>query len=919
MILSKFKWSLVLFLFAAVAAFAQEDPDPRLLFTKQPVAAIVVPKGQSATISVEAQKGDEAVSYQWYKYTIVDGGIKERVKIDGATSNTYTTEIFTAKEYRIYSCKAYVGEDSIFSKSVYVAHTGFPMLHVNTPNGVEITSKEVWTTGATISLTNAEDPSWNFSKLKMSIRGRGNSTWTELKKPYSIKLDKRKDIMGMPAHKRWVLLANYFDNTFMRNHLGFYLSEKFNMDYTVRGRFVDLIFNGTYAGFYWLGEAIKVDENRVNISDGYENMPDDVEKDYLIEMNSRFRDSVKFKSSIRNLPYTIVNDDYLVDNMGGITEEGTVRLERFKAKIDNLEKLLYPNCVSGKNTNFCDAPDESYAKIIDVESWAKFWLINEIMDNEELQYPLSCFFTYENKKDLFKAGPVWDLDAGIVTTNYYVKLTNYLYYNALFKSRFFIGTVQKIWNQYISDIDFDSEIAKMRDSLRIGAKMDSVRWGIQSDIAHFGLAVFDKSVDFLQNGLNQKFESVREYVTKTLPAVYIKPLISVVAFNNTYTGKEIIPEVLIADLDHDLKEGRDYDMTYLNNVNVGTAKAIFTAKGDYMGYQEFEFEIYPAQVILSVSNVSKTYGEADPELEYSISGFDGDLEPLYNGIVLSREPGEDVGLYEINVAVDPSLKPNYSVSKWGDPMFEINPYDKKITVTVSGHTDTVEYDGKNHSVCGFDMSSSYDAYSLDFVNHFFGDTCVSGNDAETYPMELFSGDFRNLSANYSNVVFDVTDGGLTILKKEEKAKEETKPSPEEKTEEKTEEKSKEVAKESSTEKTEDKKEEKKTEEKSTDKKVAEKTTEEKKESGEKTEKKDDKKKSSLLASRENLPLLNITVSGRRVQVNGALAGTRYAVFDMQGVVVQTGSVESASFGIPVAKSGVYMVRVGARTQRIQVR
>ena len=913
MFLSKIKWSLVFFLFAAVAAFAQDELDPRLLFTKQPATSIVVPKGQSATLSVEAQKGDEAVSYQWYKYTIVDGGKKDRVKIDGATSNTYTTEIFTTKEIRRYICVAFVGEDSLFSKSVYVAHTGFPMLHVNTPNGVQITSKEVWTTGATISLTNAEDPSWNFSKLKMSIRGRGNSTWNESKKPYSIKLDKRKDIMGMPAHKRWVLLANYFDNSFMRNHLGFYLSEKFNMDYTVRGRFVDLIFNGTYAGFYWLGEAIKVDENRVNISDGYENMPDDVEKDYLIEMNSRFEDSVKFRSSIRNLPYTIVNDDYLVDNMGGITEEGTARLERFKAKIDNLESLLYPSCVSGKNTNYCEAPDESYAKIIDVESWAKFWLINEIMDNEELQYPLSCFFTYENKKDVFKAGPVWDLDAGIVTTNYSVKLTNHLYYNALFKSRLFVGTVQKIWSQYASDIDFDSEIAKMRDSLRTAAKMDSVRWGIQLDIANYGLAVFDESVDFLQNGLNQKFESVKEYVTETLPAVYINPTISFVNFDNKYTGKEIIPEVSITGLDLDLQEGRDYDLTYLNNVNVGTAKVIFTAKGDYIGFQEYEFEIFPAQVYLFASRTSKMYGETDPELKYSISGFEGDMDPLNKGIMLSREPGEEVGSYEINVTVDSALRPNYSVNIMGDRTFEIKPNDKKITVTVTGDADTVEYDGKKHSVCGFDMSSNDDAYSIDFVNH-SGDSCASGKDAKTYPMGLSSGDFKNTSTNYSNVVFDVTDGGLTILEKEEKTKEETNPSSEEKTEEKTEEKveekSKEVAKESSTEKTE---------EKSTDKKVAEKTTEETKESKAKTKKKDDKKKSSSLASREDLPLLNIAVSGRRIQVNGALTGTRYAVFDIQGVVVRTGTVESSSFGIPVAKSGVYMVRVGARTQRIQVR
>ena len=929
MLFAHWKWSLFALLFAAVAALAQDipDPDSRLSFTVHPEAVTVVQKGQSATLSVAAKKGGETVSYQWF--STPDGTKKNAVKIDGATDRTYTTDVFTERGLRYYFCVAFVGEDSLRSQIVAVAHTGFPVLHVNTPNGVNITSKDVWTTGATMSLTDAEDPSWNFSNVKMSIRGRGNSTWFyERKKPYSIKLDKKKEIMGMPAHKRWVLLANYYDNTFMRNRLAFYLSETFKMDYTVRGRFVDLMFNGSYGGFYWLGESIKVDENRVNISDGYENMPDDVEKDYLIEMDSRFEDSVKFRSAHRDLPYVIVNDNYMVDNMGGITEEGTARLERFKAKIDNLEGLLYPSCPSGYNSNFCDPPDESYAEIIDVESWAKFWLINEIMDNEELQYPLSCFFTYENKKDLFKAGPVWDFDAGIVTTNYSVKLDKHLYYNALFKSRRFVAAVQKAWSDYAPGIDLDAEIARMRDSLRTAAKLDSVKWGIQHDIVQYGMAVFDESVDFLQNGLSKKMESVRKYVTETLPDVYIKPIISVFTFENRYTGKEVIPEVSVIDLDHDLKEGRDYDLTYLNNVNVGTAKVVFTAKGDYVGYQEFEFEILPAQVSLFVSNVSKMYGETDPELKYSIGGFSGDMEPLNKGIALSREPGEDVGSYRISVTADPALEPNYSVSVMNSGMFTITPYDKEITVTVTGHTDTVEYDGKSHSVNGFDMSSGYEAYSLEFV-YYSGDSSVSGKDAKNYPMELSGMDFQNTSKNYTNVKFDITDGGLTILKKEEV----TKPSPTEKTEEETEEKVEEKTEEKVEEKTEEntegktvEKAEEKTEEKTkesptekSEEKVVEKSAEETKESGEKAEKKDDKKKSASLVSRDDPAFLKIAVSGRQVQVNGALPGTRYAVFDMQGVVVRAGSAESASFGIPVTKSGVYVVRVGARTQRIQVR
>ncbi|MBO7061416.1 MAG: T9SS type A sorting domain-containing protein [Fibrobacter sp.] len=58
---------------------------------------------------------------------------------------------------------------------------------------------------------------------------------------------------------------------------------------------------------------------------------------------------------------------------------------------------------------------------------------------------------------------------------------------------------------------------------------------------------------------------------------------------------------------------------------------------------------------------------------------------------------------------------------------------------------------------------------------------------------------------------------------------------------------------------------------------------------------------------------------RRIQVNSSMIGKRYAVYDMQGVVVQLGRVDAASFEIPVSKAGVYMVRVGSQTQRVNVK
>jgi len=76
-----------------------------------------------------------------------------------------------------------------------------------------------------------------MKNILTSIRGRGNFTWSQKKKPYALKLDKKLPLFGMPKHKRWVLIANYLDNSFIRNEMGFYLSEQIGMEWTVHGKF----------------------------------------------------------------------------------------------------------------------------------------------------------------------------------------------------------------------------------------------------------------------------------------------------------------------------------------------------------------------------------------------------------------------------------------------------------------------------------------------------------------------------------------------------------------------------------------------------------------------------------------------------------------------------------------------------------
>lgn len=64
-------------------------------------------------------------------------------------------------------------------------------------------------------------------------------------------------------------------------------------------------------------------------------------------------------------------------------------------------------------------------------------------------------------------------------------------------------------------------------------------------------------------------------------------------------------------------------------------------------------------VTVSANNKSKTKGKSDPELTYSVDRLiSGDR---IDGVIVYRDPGEEVGKYVINVEVDPTQNSNYYV------------------------------------------------------------------------------------------------------------------------------------------------------------------------------------------------------------------------------------------------------------------
>ena len=153
--------------------------------------------------------------------------------------------------------------------------------------------------------------------------------------------------------------------------------------------------------------------------------------------------------------------------------------------------------------------------------------------------------------------------------------------------------------------------------------------------------------------------------------------------------------------------------------------------------------------------------------EHSVSGFTGAPAGAdFSGITVGAK-GTEAGEYPAEFAegtvgtVDANGK--YIVTKATDGKLVINPIDK-VTVTITGKTETVTYNGSEQSVTGYDVSISNPLYKAsDFT--FSGNAAAKGTDAGTYNMGLKAEQFVNNSKNFTNVEFVVNDGSLTVAKR----------------------------------------------------------------------------------------------------------------------------------------------------------
>lgn len=336
--------------------------------------------------------------------------------------------------------------------------------------------------------------------LLASTRVRGNITQQMPKKAFAVKLDKKSGIFmndedptnDLPAHKRWVLLANWKDRTMMRNEVAFGLANVFSQTFPTdgiawnpSGQFVELVYNGVHVGTYYLCEQIKIDGNRLDINDPYDaedaysGNPEDY--GYLLECDDAYDEQWKFLTKMY-IPFLFKDDG------------NNDMLSYAQNFVRGIEENLYKSTTAGYKAAF---------EKMDLTSFVDFLLLQELMMNGEIKHPKSCYM-YINDGKLY-AGPIWDFDWNTLPNSGYIEggysysslmITkasikrvssgypssvntsdaNYLWYSLLSKNADFKKLTIERWNKVMSALQtYAANIPAMEEKLR---KSEAENWAI---------------------------------------------------------------------------------------------------------------------------------------------------------------------------------------------------------------------------------------------------------------------------------------------------------------------------------------------------------------------------------------------------------------------------------------------------------
>ena len=310
---------------------------------------------------------------------------------NGATANDFTQPV-------VYKVSKSSGVSKSYSVDV-TKFTGLPIVYINTTNFSGIDSKENYVTG-TISVDGGRNIP-DMAATPIEIRGRGNSTWGHPKKPYQMKFSTKEEFLGMPEDKKWIFLAEYSDKTMLRNSAAFEMGYISNLDWTPQSEYAEVYINNLYQGTYNITQKVEETNRRVAITnDGF-----------LLEIDQLYRldaDDVYFSTDAFSV---IAIKEPSIDqvNENGVSFEQDQRYNYVKNYVNQFEDVLFGSSFANSFSG--------YAAYIDVDSFVDWYLINEILKNQDARWYSSIYF-HLIPGEKIKMGPLWDHDLAFGNVNY---------------------------------------------------------------------------------------------------------------------------------------------------------------------------------------------------------------------------------------------------------------------------------------------------------------------------------------------------------------------------------------------------------------------------------------------------------------------------------------------------------------------
>lgn len=473
-------------------------------------------------------------------------------------SDIYTSDnsvIYSLEYSKLYDMELNISQEEQLverGQVIFLKSERLPSLFIDTASGnmEAVHSDKEIKEEASIWLIDAEG-NREYSGGIEYIKCRGNFTFEAEKKPYQIKLLKNASLLGMPSAEKWILLANVYDDTLIKNELVFRFAERYSSVPSIRGEFVDLYLNSEYVGNYYFCEKVEVGENRLNITDLKEktkqvNFPRSYESAVLYVSDDG---KIKATSGLQNpeditggyLLEHLQQRDYETAENAFMTDSGccyaiispnpaTVEQAQYICNFFNEMELamiqedgIHP--VTGKH----------FSEYLDIDSWTSKYLIEEVFHDTDA--PARSMFFYKDSDSVDShvfSGPMWDYDVvlGGLGSSWFFWYSPFqigdlgIYVQELMHYQDVREQVYNKFEQYVLpyvEYQASADIYNLSRRIQVSAEMNRVRWPDEYGYYSDDRAERDWLISFLEQKadfLRQNWLEDEDYCTVTFLDYY---------------------------------------------------------------------------------------------------------------------------------------------------------------------------------------------------------------------------------------------------------------------------------------------------------------------------------------------------------------------------------------------------------------